>query len=136
MTESSGVLDAFLADCESLGRLRLVVTNDVAVLEIQSPLTKVFYADLPQGRYANMHAGDFEFHLNLDQVIGVKFEAGQAKRGNFPTYAIRFMKTEDKPALSAFLQWGKPGEYAPGQVQAWETLREKYGDYWPINHPE
>lgn len=132
MSESSQVLEAFLGDCESLGRLRLVVTNDVAVLEIQAPLTKVFYADLPQGRYANMHAGEFEFHLNLDQVIAIKFEAGQAKRGNFPTYAIRFMRTEEKPALSAFLQWGKPGEYAAGQVEAWETLRSKYGDYWPI----
>ncbi len=125
-------LPDFLADCESLGRLRLVVTNDVAVLEIQAPLTKVFYAELPQGQYANMHAGEFEFHLNMTKVFMVKFEAGQAKRGNFPTYAIRFLTTDDKPALSAFLQWGKPGEYAPGQVQAWESLKAKYGDYWPV----
>jgi hypothetical protein len=80
-----------------------------------------------------MHAGEFEFHLNLDRVVAIKFEAGQAKRGHFPTYAIRFMKADDKPALSAFLQWGKPGDYAEGQVQAWELLRAEYGEYWALS---
>ncbi len=125
-------LPDFLADCASLGRLRLIVTNEVAVLEVQTPLEKIFYADLPQGRYANMHAGDFEFHLNMDKITRVKFETAQAKRGNFPTYAIRFLTADDKPALSAFLQWGKPGEYGEGQVQAWETLRNTYGEIWEL----
>jgi len=120
----------FLADCGSLGLLRLVVTNDIAVLEVRSPLEKVFYAELPKGRYANMHSDDFEFHLNMDQVATIRFEEGQAKRGNFPTYAIRFVDANDKSVLSAFLQWGKPGEYADGQVAAWQALREQYGQEW------
>ena len=32
-------------------------------------------------------------------------------------------------ALSAFLQWGKPGQYEPGQVEAWQGLKEKYGEF-------
>ncbi len=122
----------FLKDCSRLGLLRLVVTNDTAVLEVRSPLEKVFYAELPKGRYANMHSDDFEFHLNMDQVATIRFEEGQAKRGNFTTYAIRFLDGNDKSVLSAFLQWGNPGEYANGQVEAWYALQEQYGRQW---HP-
>jgi len=77
-----------------------------------------------------MHAEDFEFHLNMDEIQQVKFETGEAKRGNFTTYAIRFLDKQNQPALSLFLQWGKPGEYEPGQVEAWHSLREKYGEIW------
>uniref|UniRef100_B8HKC3 Heme utilization protein HuvX n=1 Tax=Cyanothece sp. (strain PCC 7425 / ATCC 29141) TaxID=395961 RepID=B8HKC3_CYAP4 len=133
-------LPEFLQACETLGLLRLIVTNDVAVLEVRAPLAKVFYAELPKTtetgtliqHYANMHTEDFEFHLNMDKIHAVKFETGQAKRGNFTTYAIRFLTDAGKPALSAFLQWGKPGEYAPGQVEAWQALKEKYGEIWEL----
>lgn len=125
-------LPEFLEACESLGLLRLIVTNEAAVLEARCTLTKLFYAELPKGRYANMHQDAFEFHLNMDLIKAVKFETGEAKRGNFTTYAIRFMTEEGKPALSAFLQWGKPGEYAPGQVEAWEALRATYGEEWQL----
>ncbi len=130
LTRPQHPLPQFLADCSRLGLLRLVVTNDTAVLEVRSPLEKIFYAELPKGRYANMHSEAFEFHLNMDQVAMVRFEEGQAKRGNFPTYAIRFLDANDKAVLSAFLQWGKPGEYEEGQVAAWQALREQYGAEW------
>jgi hypothetical protein len=60
----------------------------------------------------------------------VKFETGEAKRGNFTTYAIRFLDEKNESALSLFLQWGKPGEYEPGQVEAWLSLKEQYGELW------
>jgi hypothetical protein len=77
-----------------------------------------------------MHTEGIEFHLNMDKIKQVKFETGEAKRGNFTTYAIRFIDDEDAVAMSAFLQWGKPGEYEPGQVEAWEKLRAEYGEVW------
>ncbi|MBD2537311.1 ChuX/HutX family heme-like substrate-binding protein [Coleofasciculus sp. FACHB-SPT36] len=123
-------LKEFLESCENLGTLRLIVTSSAAVLEVRSPLKKVFYAELPKGKYANMHADIFEFHLNMDAIKQVKFETGESKRGNFTTYAIRFLDEKNEPALSAFLQWGKPGEYEPGQVEAWQSLQEKYGEVW------
>ena len=123
-------LKEFLEACEQLGTLRLIVTSSAAVLEVRSSIRKLFYAELPKGKYANMHAEDFEFHLNMDAIKQVKFETGEAKRGNFTTYAIRFLDEKEEPALSAFLQWGKPGEYEPGQVEAWQALREKYGEVW------
>lgn len=122
-------LKELLESCESLGTLRLIVTSSAAVLEVKGKIHKLFYAELPKGMYANMHSDLFEFHLNIDQIKAVKFETGEAKRGNFTTYAIRFLDAENQPALSAFLQWGKPGEYEPGQVEAWEGLRAKYGDH-------
>ncbi|TVU53444.1 MAG: heme utilization protein HuvX [Arthrospira sp. PLM2.Bin9] len=122
-------LKELLESCESLGTLRLIVTSSAAVLEVKGKIQKLFYAELPKGMYANMHSDLFEFHLNIDQIKAVKFETGEAKRGNFTTYAIRFLDAENQPALSAFLQWGKPGEYEPGQVEAWEDLRAKYGDH-------
>ncbi|MBD1940952.1 heme utilization protein HuvX [Coleofasciculus sp. FACHB-712] len=123
-------LKDFLESCENLGILRLIVTSSAAVLEVRGPLKKLFYAELPKGKYANMHADIFEFHLNMDAIKQVKFETGESKRGNFTTYAIRFLDEKSEPALSAFLQWGKPGEYEPGQVEAWQSLQEKYGEVW------
>ncbi len=123
-------LKEFLEACETLGTLRLIVTSSAAVLEARGKIEKLFYAELPKGKYANMHTEGFEFHLNMDMIQQVKFETGEAKRGNFTTYAIRFLDAEEKPALSLFLQWGKPGEYEPGQVEAWQVLKEKYGELW------
>jgi putative heme iron utilization protein len=126
----SATVKEFLEACENLGTLRLIVTSSGAVLEARGGISKLFYAELPKGKYANMHAEGFEFHLNMDAIKKVKFETGEAKRGNFTTYAIRFLDTNEEPALSLFLQWGKPGEYEPGQVEAWQSLKEKYGEIW------
>ncbi|MFO5493043.1 MAG: ChuX/HutX family heme-like substrate-binding protein [Cuspidothrix sp.] len=123
-------LKEFLESCETVGTLRLIVTSSAAVLEARGKIEKLFYAELPKGKYANMHTEGFEFHLNMDMVQQVRFETGEAKRGNFTTYAIRFLDVEEKPALSLFLQWGKPGEYELGQVEAWQLLKEKYGETW------
>lgn len=123
-------LKEFLEACESLGTLRLIVTSSSAVLEARGKIEKLFYAELPKGKYANMHTEGFEFHLNMDKIKQVKFEIGESKRGNFTTYAIRFLDEQDEAALSAFLQWGKPGEYEPGQVENWKSLQEKYGEVW------
>ncbi|MBD2002707.1 MULTISPECIES: ChuX/HutX family heme-like substrate-binding protein [Cyanophyceae] len=126
----TATLKEFLEACNTLLTLRLIVTSSAAVLEVRGTIQNLFYAELPKGRYANMHADLFEFHLNMDAIKRVKFETGEAKRGNFTTYAIRFLDEKEETALSAFLQWGKPGEYEPGQVEAWEALREKYGEIW------
>lgn len=126
----TATLKDFLEACTALGTLRLIVTSSAAVLEARTPLEKLFYAELPKGKYANMHQDTLEFHLNMDAIKQVKFELGESKRGNFTTYAIRFLNENAEPALSAFLQWGKPGEYEPGQVEAWQALREQYGDVW------
>ncbi|MCS6791566.1 MAG: heme utilization protein HuvX [Oscillatoriaceae bacterium SKYG93] len=123
-------LKDFLEACENLGTLRIIVTSSAGVLEVRSPLQKLFYIDLPKGKYANMHTEDFEFHLNMDKIVQVKFETGKSKRGDFTTYAIRFLDEKEEVALSIFLQWGKPGEYEPGKVEAWQQLREKYGEVW------
>ena len=123
-------LKDFLEACETLGTLRLIVTSSSAVLEARGKIEKLFYAELPKGKYANMHTEGFEFHLNMDKIQRVKFETGEAKRGNFTTYAIRFLDDQEEVALSAFLQWGKPGEYEPGQVEAWQELKSKYGEVW------
>lgn len=126
----STTLREFLEACENLGTLRLIVTSSAAVLEARGKIEKLFYAELLKGKYANMHTEGFEFHLNMDKITQVKFETGEAKRGNFTTYAIRFLDEKQEPALSIFLQWGKPGEYEPGQVENWQALREKYGEVW------
>jgi putative heme iron utilization protein len=123
-------LKEFLEACETLGTLRVIVTSSAAVLEAKTKIEKLFYAELPKGKYANMHQETLEFHLNMDAIKKVKFEEGEAKRGNFTTYAIRFLDEKEESAMSAFLQWGKPGEYEPGQVEAWQALREKYGEIW------
>ncbi|MGF1494983.1 MAG: ChuX/HutX family heme-like substrate-binding protein [Microcoleaceae cyanobacterium] len=123
-------LKEFLEACNTLGTLRLIVTSSAAVLEARNTIQNLFYAELPKGKYANMHTDTLEFHLNMDRIVEVKFESGEAKRGNFTTYAIRFIDEQDDVAMSAFLQWGKPGEYEPGTVEAWQKLKEEYGEVW------
>ena len=123
-------LKDFLEECDALGQVRLIVTNDGAVLEAKGKLEKLFYAELPKGKYAKMHSDVFEFHINMDKIERVRFETGEAKRGNFTTYAIRLLDAADRSQLSIFVQWGKPGEYAPGQIEAWTSLKEKYGETW------
>ncbi|MBD2461574.1 heme utilization protein HuvX [Oscillatoria sp. FACHB-1407] len=126
----TATLKEFLEACNTLGTLRMIVTSSAAVLEVKGVIEKLFYAELPKGKYANMHQEGFEFHLNMDKITQVKFETGEAKRGNFTTYAIRLLDETSEPAMSLFLQWGKPGEYAPGQVEAWHALKEQYGEVW------
>lgn len=126
------ILKDFLEECDSLQLLRIIVNTGVAVLEVKGHLQNLFYADLPKGRYANMHTEGFEFHLNMDKIFKVKFEIGEAKRGNFTTYAVRLLNDQDQPEMSLFLQWGKPGEYAEGQVAAWESLKAKYGEEFTV----
>ena len=131
MGASMTTLKEFLTACEPLSTLRLIVTNGGAVLEAKGKLEKLFYAELPgKGKYANMHNENFEFHLNMDKIKQVRFETGEAKRGNFTTYAIRFGDEQGENILSAFLQWGKPGEYESGQVESWQDLKAKYGEAW------
>ncbi|WP_016951031.1 ChuX/HutX family heme-like substrate-binding protein [Anabaena sp. PCC 7108] len=126
----STTLREFIEACQNLGNVRLIVTSSATVLEARCKIEKLFYAELLKGKYANMHTDDFEFHLNMDKITQVKFETGEAKRGNFTTYAIRLLDEKQEPALSIFLQWGKPGEYEPGQVENWQALKEKYGEVW------
>lgn len=126
----STTLKEFLDTCENLGTVRLIVTSSAAVLEARGKIEKLFYAELAKGKYANLHTDGFEFHLNMDKIMKVKFETGEAKRGKFPTYAIRFLDEKQEVALSIFLQWGKPGEYEPGQVEHWQALKEKHGEIW------
>ena len=123
-------LKEFLADCAALGTLRVIVSNGTAVLEARGPLKDIFYVPrVPT--YANMHNDNFEFHLNMADIHRVTFEELPAKQGNFMTYCVRLFKPEaEKASLSLFLQWGKPGEYEPGQVAAFQQLREHYGAEW------
>ena len=86
-------LKDFLEACELIGTLRLIVTSSAAALEVRGKIQKLFYAELPQGKYANMHTDIFEFHLNMDRIKQVKFETREAKRGNFTTYAMSLYKS-------------------------------------------
>lgn len=128
----SKTLKEFLEACQRLGTLRLIVTSNAAVLEVRGRIEKLFYADLPKGKYANMHNKDFEFHLNMDGISKISFEIGEAKHGKFTTYSIRFLDNMEEPALSLFLQWVKPGQYESGQVEAWKALKASYGEVWQL----
>ena len=70
----SATLKEFLEACQSLGTLRLIVTSSAAVLEAKDTIENLFYAELPKGKYANMHKDTLEFHLNMDAIKQVKFE--------------------------------------------------------------
>ncbi|MGL4377717.1 MAG: ChuX/HutX family heme-like substrate-binding protein [Microcoleaceae cyanobacterium] len=126
----SFTLKDFLEDCHKLKTLLLILSNGTAVLEAKVPIKKILYAEVPQGIYANIHQDNWEIHLKINAIKQIKFETAKARNGDFPTYIIRFLKDNNESALTAFLQWGEPGAYEPGQVEAWQELKEKYGEVW------
>lgn len=54
----------------------------------------------------------------------------KSKRGDFLTYTIRFYDEESFNGASIFVMWksGTMGEYADGQVEAFQSLLEKWGE--------
>ncbi|MFN5836404.1 MAG: heme utilization protein HuvX, partial [Pseudanabaena sp.] len=49
----AATLKDFLEECHTLGLVRLIVTSDAGVLEARVNIEKLFYAELPKGKYAN-----------------------------------------------------------------------------------
>ncbi|GAQ85475.1 hypothetical protein KFL_002370090 [Klebsormidium nitens] len=85
-----------------------------------------------KGLYANLMNNDdnVDFHLLLDKVARVNLVTAKSKRGDFQTHTIRFYDTESFNGASIFVMWksGTMGEYAEGQVEAFESLVKKYGE--------
>ncbi len=70
-----------------------------------------------------------DFHLLIDQVSAAKLVKGKSARGDIPTYMIRFVDGNGSVAVSLLVMWrvGTDGDYDDGQVEAFESLLEKYG---------
>lgn len=64
------------------------------------------------------------------QVARVNLVTAKSKRGDFQTYTIRIYDAESFNGASIFVMWksGTMGEYAEGQVEAFESLVKKYGE--------
>lgn len=129
---ATSALKEFLEELKGVGRIRIIVNTGVGVLESITSLEKLFYHTMAgRGEYANLmnKEENVDFHLLLDKVTAAKLVKGKSMRGDIPTYTVRFLDDENKTAALILLMW-KPdtnGEYDPGQVEAYETLLEKYG---------
>jgi hypothetical protein len=113
-------------------QVRIIVNTGVAVLESVTNLDKLFYHTLPgRGEFANVMAKEdnVDFHLLIDQVSAAKLVKGKSARGDIPTYMIRFVDGNGSIAVSLLVMWrvGTDGDYDHGQVEAFESLLEKYG---------
>lgn len=129
---STQKLKDFLQDLKDVGRVRIIVNTGVAVLESVTNLDKLFYHTLPgRGEFANVMTKEdnVDFHLLIDQVSAAKLVKGKSARGDIPTYMIRFVDGNGSVAVSLLVMWrvGTDGDYDHGQVEAFESLLEKYG---------
>lgn len=113
-------------------QVRIIVNTGVAVLESVTNLDKLFYHTLPgRGEYANLmlREENVDFHLLIDQVGSAKLDKGKSSRGDIPTYMVRFADASEEIAVSLLVMWkpGTNGKYDDGQVNAFESLLQKYG---------
>lgn len=111
--------------------MRLIVNTGVAVLESVTSFEKLFYHAGPRGEYANIMSRDdnVDFHLLLAKVALVRLVKGKSPK-DIPTYMVRVVDGNDSVAVSVLVMWrpGTDGEYDPGQVDAFLSLLEKYGE--------
>eukprot|EP00803_Ostreobium_quekettii_P006697 evm.model.scf_2816.1 EVM.evm.TU.scf_2816.1 scf_2816:11238-11822(+) len=124
-------LKAFLAALKPLGRVRLIATNDAAVLESVATFDGLFFATVPKGTYANIidSEANLDMHLLLAGVGGARFEVGQSRGADpVPTYMVRVLgRDRETVVLTIFLMWDKaPRDVEEARVQAWRALKEEW----------
>lgn len=125
-------LKQFLEEAKCVGRVRIIVTTGMGVLESVTDMEGLFYKRLPgKGEYANLIKGadNVDFHLLLDKVDEIHLVEGKSMRGGFPTFTMRFFDAQKANGASIFVMWvpGTDGQYDPGQVEGFKSLVEKYG---------
>ncbi len=138
-TGTGQLLQQFIADAGELGTIRFVAVSDGAVLETIGRFDyskKVF--DIPgRGVFLTIASIDqtFECHINLTKVSQVTMSKEKAKVGDHDVYVVRLKRDDGGIALSCLLMWDPsqgPGFYLHGAVDAFQALRNKYGDAFSV----
>ncbi len=92
-------------------------------------------ASLPKGQrrgeYANLIKAkeNVDFHLLVDKVSKACFESAPG-RGDYTSHFIRLHSLNGDVAVSLYVMWPESaprGQYAPGQVEAFQALVKKHG---------
>eukprot|EP00612_Vaucheria_litorea_P008596 CAMPEP_0171477708 /NCGR_PEP_ID=MMETSP0946-20130122/4347_1 /TAXON_ID=109269 /ORGANISM="Vaucheria litorea, Strain CCMP2940" /LENGTH=139 /DNA_ID=CAMNT_0012008213 /DNA_START=134 /DNA_END=553 /DNA_ORIENTATION=- len=122
-------LSKFLDDCQFLGPVRFVAMNDGAILEAVGNFENLRINETANGKFATVadEGGEFECHLNVDKISGIKMLKKFAKDQSYELYIIRFTDSEEKTVLSAMLH-GKEGVYEEGAVDYWKKLKDAFGE--------
>ena len=129
----SGAVKSFLKEMESLGDVRIITNNGCAVLEAVTTFDGLFYSPVPgQGEYANLikPKENVDMHLLIDKVARATLESAPGRGGDYVSHFIRLYDTMDEMAVTFYVMWphnAKRGEYAPGQVKAFEAMVARHG---------
>lgn len=126
-------MKTFLEALKTLGDVRIITNNGCAVLESVTTFEGLFYSPVPgKGEYANLIKSkeNIDFHLLIDKVARATLESAPGRGGDYMSHFIRVYDTKNEMAVTFYVMWpesAKRGEYAPGQVQAFEALTKSYG---------
>lgn len=121
----------FLERLKSLGKVRIVVRNEVGILESVGTFDSLFYATIPSGEYANLIdlKSNLDMHILLSGLTGVRFEIGVSRsKSRAPLYTLRLLgKDKKSPAASVFVMWDRDADdIEPERIQAWKDLKSDY----------
>ena len=129
----SGAVKSFLEELKALGDVRIITNNGCAVLESVATFDGLFYSPVPgKGEYANLikPKENMDMHLLIDKVARATLESAPGRGGDYQSHFIRVYDTKDELAVTFYVMWphdAKRGEYAPGQVQAFEAMVARHG---------
>lgn len=121
----------FLERLKGLGKVRIVIRNEVGILESLGTFDSLFYAKIPSGEYANLidHKSNLDMHILLSGFTGVRFEIGVSRsKSRAPLYTLRLLgQDKETSAVSVFVMWDRePEDIEPERIQAWKDLKSHY----------
>lgn len=132
-------LEKFLVDAEGLGTIRFINISSGSVLETigRFDYSKSTFAIPGKGTYLTIGSDDktFECHINTEKVKNVTMGTEKAKIGGHDLHVIRLKDADNALILSCLLMWDPSrgqGKYLAGAVDAFESLRAKYGDEFHV----
>lgn len=132
-------LATFISDAADLGTIRFIAISDGAVLETIGRFDySVRSFSIPgKGDYLTIASEDktFECHINCDKVAEITMTKEKAKMGDHDLYVMRLRKSDGGIVLSCLLMWDPsrgPGNYLHGAVNAFEALKQKYGESFSV----
>lgn len=149
-------MKAFLEELKSIGSIRIITNNGLAVLESVTTFDGLFYSPTPKGEYANIikPKENVDLHLLLPRCRAATLESAEGRGGGYTSHFCRLLDEAGTVAVTFYLMWPvrhdcelhKPshtdacfrgvafsqegaarGAYADGQEAAFTALKAKHG---------
>ncbi|MCA9772118.1 MAG: hypothetical protein KC466_06895 [Myxococcales bacterium] len=108
--------ERLVEDLKSWGRVRVVIRNRAAVAELLTTLG----GTTRRGPWWNLHADDFEMHVNLEAVAAVYFIEKPGHKGR-ATYSVQAFDDAGASIFKVFLTRAADGNFTTETLERWRV---------------